>query len=94
MQEDLKRDFIEILTKHLKIKDKEYTIKEIIDFILTIGIKEEQIFVRDNRSIIITNYYRGKNAYIGLMRANNINNRVLITIIQQVVKEIPLCNIT
>ena len=73
-------------------KNKEYSKNEIINCIMDVGISKEQIINKDN-AIIVKNYYLSRKACIDLVESNNIENKYYITNIQQLVKEIPLCDI-
>lgn len=86
-------NFIQTLKQKFEIYNKEYTIDEIISYIISLGIDKNQIIINNNNSIIILNYYRGRNAHIGLMNANNINQKVIITNIGEIIKALPLCDI-
>ena len=87
-------NFIQTLKENFSIFDKTYTIEEIINTLIDLGLNKKQIIIEDNNcSIVISNYYRGRNAHIELIRANNFDDKVVITAIHEIVKLISLCDI-
>lgn len=86
-------NLIKVLKENFNTKE-EYNMDQILSRLCSIGINEKQIVIsNDGCSIFIKKYYKDREAHIGLIKANNINNNVLITVIKDVPRELGLCDL-